>query len=94
MLIYSRDNQEHVKLVHKVLKTLYQNKLFAEHSKWAFHKEELDSLGYHISRVGPREHVKHSTVNTPRIGSNSNISLDLPTSTAVSSLISPKKPYP
>lgn len=52
MLIYLRDYQEHVKLVHEVLKTLYQNKLFAKLSKYEFHMKELDFLGYRISGEG------------------------------------------
>lgn len=33
----------------EVLRTLYQNKLFAKLSKREFHKKEMDFLGYRIS---------------------------------------------
>lgn len=45
-LIYSKDNQSHMK---EVFKTLYRNKLFAMLSKREFHKIELDFLVHQIS---------------------------------------------
>lgn len=52
VLIYSEDHQPHLKLVREVLKTLYQNKLFARLSECQFHKSELDYLEYWIFREG------------------------------------------
>ncbi|XP_015280987.1 PREDICTED: RNA-directed DNA polymerase homolog [Gekko japonicus] len=47
-LLYSPDEQSHIKLVREVLQILYKHKLFAKLSKYEFHKEEIDFLGYRI----------------------------------------------
>jgi hypothetical protein len=52
ILIYSEDEESHIKLVEKVLQKLQDNHLCASIKKSVFHASEVEYLGYHISKLG------------------------------------------
>lgn len=52
--IFIETMEEHVKLVHEVLRKLLDAKLYAKLSKCDFHKISLDYLGYQASKRGWR----------------------------------------
>lgn len=52
ILIYTKDMDEHTRLVRQVLEKLLAAKLFIKLSKCEFHKTEIDYLGYCISGRG------------------------------------------
>ena len=52
ILIYSKTEEEHEELVHKVLKRLMDEGLAAEPEKCFFHVTEVDYLGYILSTEG------------------------------------------
>jgi hypothetical protein len=52
ILIYSEDEESHIRLVKKVLQKLKDNHLCASIKKSVFHASEVEYLGYHISKLG------------------------------------------
>lgn len=52
ILIYTETMEEHIKLVHAVLKKLRSIELYTKLSKCEFHQDEIDYLGYCISHDG------------------------------------------
>jgi hypothetical protein len=52
ILIYSEDEESHIRLVEKVLQKLKDNHLCASIKKSVFHASEVEYLGYHISKLG------------------------------------------
>lgn len=52
ILIFSETPEEHMKLVHQVLKRLLAVKLYAKLSTCEFHKTALNYLGYRMSNEG------------------------------------------
>jgi hypothetical protein len=50
--VYSADAKSHDRLVEKVLQRLQHNHLCASIKKSVFHASEVESLGYHISKLG------------------------------------------
>jgi transcription initiation factor IIE alpha subunit len=52
ILIYSEDEESHIRLVKKVLQKLQDNHLCASIKKSVFHASEVEYLWYHISKLG------------------------------------------
>jgi hypothetical protein len=52
ILIYSKDEELHIRLVEKVLQKLQDNHLCASIKKSVFHASEVEYLGYRISKLG------------------------------------------
>jgi hypothetical protein len=52
ILIYSEDEESHIRLVEKVPQKLKDNHLCASIKKSVFHASEIKYLGYHISKLG------------------------------------------
>ena len=92
ILIYSKNEAEHVQLLERILQRLSQFKLAVAAHKSTFHATEVEFLGYIVN--GKIIHVSNETTKTIREGEvPTNIrgyepSLVSPTSTDVSSKIS------
>ena len=52
ILIYSRNEKDHVKHVRMVLQKLRENKLYAKLEKCSFHQNKVEFLGYIVSEKG------------------------------------------
>ena len=57
LLVYSPDAESHAKLLHRVLQTLKDNKMYPKISKCNFGSNAVEDLGYRVSREGitPRQ---------------------------------------
>ncbi|MBW0575537.1 hypothetical protein O181_115252 [Austropuccinia psidii MF-1] len=95
IMVFSKSEEEHVNHVSIVFSRLRANNLFAKSSKCLFHVSSVEYLGYVVSSEGLKmdEAKIHQILNchlqeTSRLF---NHSLDLPTSTAISSKIIQKR---
>ena len=70
ILVFSKDEEEHVAHIHKVLKILRKHQLYAKLSKCHFAKDELHYLGHVVGKYGNKvDPAKIKTImrwNTPQ----------------------------
>ena len=52
VLVYSQNQQQHIKLLNEVLEILLENKMYLKLSKCQFAKGTIEYLGYTVSAKG------------------------------------------